>query len=279
MNYLMPSDLFAHLLSASGGGYWGKIAERGKLIGGESIGVYSYSRVATGFFLGISTGLIVGYFRKWYAKIPLIALIFVGILFTGSRTGLASFGIIILFIFFSKKHFLPICISVVIFMTSFVFLFPFIQNDKVMGRFAGTSITYQDSVYGRFERHKAVLTLPFNNLLIGTGLGNLGSALNANENQMATKFYRAHGYVFTYLGEIGLIGSLLLAYAVFQMIYSVPKPLTKLSLGIIFATLFSGFTDDFMIPAASGGHLAIIVVVAFRMGLIDGIKKRQWCLK
>ena len=272
---LMPSQLFAHLMYSSGGGYWAKIAERGGLIGGESIGIYSYSRVATGFFLGISPALIVTSARNWFVKISLLIVVLIGIAFTGSRTGLVAFFLVLFMLFFSKRYFLISAFIMIIFVLSVYIMLPFIQKDKVMGRFVGSSISYQDSLKGRTDRHDVVLSLPIDKLIFGCGLGNLGSALEKYESPISTDFYRAHGYMFTYLGEVGLIGSLLLSFATLKMLLSIPYKITRPALGIILATIFSGFTDDFMIPAASGGHLALIVVIVYRMGLIEGAHSQK----
>jgi hypothetical protein len=142
----------------------------------------------------------------------------------------------------------------------------FIQNDFVVGRLMGTSETYSSGVEQRLARQMLVFKLPTSLILFGCGLGNLGSALGLP----ALKFYRAHGWFFTYAGELGAVGFLLLGLCATVIARALGAFKCSYGLIVIVCILLSGSADDFMIPSAQAGHLPIIAAIVLRSSVLVG---------
>ena len=262
--YLSPQTLFAHV-ATYGAGPYGAIAKRG-VMGGESLGVFSYTRIATGFFLALSlmgSMLFVGNKRLQFA---LLILFTFGIVFTGSRLGFGVLVFLLVGLFLHGRHtpvvFHAVCLlAIVVIVCSGI-----IQNDFVIGRLAGRSETYSSGIEGRLARQLLVLKLPASSILFGCGLGNLGSALGLPD----LRLYRAHGWFFTYLGELGTVGFVLLS--VCALTIAKASGVFRSSYGVIVlgCILLSGLADDFMIPSAQAAHLPVIAAIVLRLSVSEG---------
>lgn len=260
--FLVPEDLVSHL-NAFGAGPYGKIAQKG-LVAGESIGLFSYTRIATGFFLSLSFFAMMIFLKNSLFKLFVLILFTCGIAFTGSKLGFSVFAFMTLALFFHRK-FTPIIFLGFCFVSIFTMVyFQSIQDDYVLGRLTGASETYSSGIQQRLARQNIVFELPKKLLYLGCGIGNLGSTLGLAN----LRFYRAHGYFFTYLAEIGLVGVTLLSVSMYKLVKKIGAFRSYFGCIILVAIAFSGFVDDFMIPSAQSAHLPLIAMIVLRFSVL-----------
>jgi hypothetical protein len=269
-DFLTPRDLFAHL-NTLGGGPYAVIAKKG-LVKGESIGIFSYTRIATGFFLSLSFFAAMIFFKRSFLIVPMLILFALGIVFTGSRLGFSVFVFMTMALFLHRKYvrglffgFCILCLVVIIYANV-------IESDFVIGRLVGISDTYGEGIQSRMDRQMVVFGLPIGATLWGCGLGNLGSALGLTH----LRFYRSHGWFFTYLGEIGVFGTFLLSCSIFAIIKKLGALNSYFGIVILCVIVFSGFVDDFMIPSAQSAHLPLITAIVLRFAVTTGGYRIVW---
>jgi len=261
--YLMPETLFSHL-STDGGGRFGVLAEKG-LTKAESVGVFSYTRIATAFFLAFSFFAGILFTRDGLFRLVLLIVFACGIIFTGSRLGFLVFLFMLVAFFLHGRH-TPVvfCAGCLLGLLALTF-WDMIQNDFVIGRLFGMSDTYERGVELRVVRQLLVFKLPKTFILFGCGLGNLGSALGLS----SLRFYRAHGWFFTYLGELGVVGVALLLILVSVTIKRLGALQSSYGVVVLLCIASSGFADDFMIPSAQAGHIPLITAIVLRFAVLQ----------
>jgi hypothetical protein len=86
-------------------------------------------------------------------------------------------------------------------------------------------------------------------------------------------FYRAHGFFFSYLGEIGVIGLMLCAAGALRFIYRSQLSVDAWALLLILSA--AGFSEDFLIPSSIAGHIPIIGAVALQLTLFNAEPSRR----
>jgi len=259
--FLTPQDLFAHLNTLQGGPY-ALIAQNG-LPQGESVGLFSYSRIATGFLLSLSFFAAMLLMRNPLLKILVLILFSIGIAFTGSRLAFTVFvfmaSALLLCPRFTPIVFWSFCLISILAITSL----HVVQNDYILGRLGGISETYTSGIQQRWERQAVVFGLPMKYITCGCGLGNLGSVIG----HTSFRFYRAHGCFFTYLGELGVIGILLLSYCTHILVKAVGALHSYFGIVVLFSIVFSCFLDDFMIPSGQSAHLPVVAAIVLRFAV------------
>lgn len=261
LNLLKVTDLVSYVGSLPGAGPWGTIYENGGLLAEESIGIFSFSRTATGFFLAISIVLVISLFKRNVIKIIFMQVISIGLAMTGSRLGFFSLFFVLISLLISRKSRWLGVIALASFAIGIAFNFDALMQDTVTGRLFGQGTgDFEAGFEGRAERQSAIFTLPIEFLFAGCGLGNLGSALGFSN--IGLNFYRAHGFFATYLAEVGVLGILLIGRGVYLFIRNFH--LSALAWSLLASVALSGFSDDFMIPSASASHIPIIVAVILR---------------
>jgi len=261
--YLTPETLFSHLC-AGGGGRFGVLAQKG-LTKAESVGVFSYSRIATGFFLAFSFFAATLFVRDRMVRVVLLGVYACGIAFTGSRLGFAVFAFM-LFAFFLHGRHTPVVFCAVCLLGLLAAAFwRGIEQDYVIGRLFGISETYGSGLDLRAVRQLLVFKLPKIFILFGCGLGNLGSALGLSN----LRFYRAHGWLFTYAGELGVIGFSLLLLLAYVTVKRLGALQCSYGLAGLACVVLSGLADDFMIPSAQAGHIPLITAIVLRFAVLQ----------
>jgi hypothetical protein len=259
---LVPVDIFFYL-GVPGAGPWETLAKEG-LIKGESIGLFSFSRIATGFFLVLSFFATMLFLKSNCTRAVILIFFALGIAFTGCRLAGIIFMFMLLALFFHPK-FTPsvffggfiICIFTLVYFSK-------VQNNFVLGRIIGISETYSSGIAMRLERQNIIWNLSISQLFWGCGLGNLGSALGLT----TLKFYRAHGCCFTYLAEIGFVGVTLFLITIYKVAKEIGAFSAYFGYIISGAILLSCFVDDFMIPSSQSTHLPLIAMIILRFSIL-----------
>jgi len=261
--FLSPKTLFLHL-DIPGAGPYGTIAEKG-LVSGESIGLFSYTRIATGFFLTLTFFAAVLFLKHRLLKISVLVFLAIGIVFTGSRTAIVLLGFALLALAFDRK--LSLVVLAVVFVVGILAVnyLPLFAEDARLGRLLNIGEErYSSGIKGRLERQSVLIDLPIQYQIFGCGMGNAGSALGFAD----LRLYRAHGYIITYLVEIGIVGTMLLSYCMYKLLVASGTFHSYYSLIVLGIIVLSGFSDDFMIPSAQSAHLPLIAMIVLRFSVL-----------
>jgi len=257
MGFVSYTVAFSGLQGAAGP--WTTILDNDRTTVGEAIGVYSYSRIATGFFLAtVPIALYANVARSTVIVWATLALSLVAILTTGSRSAIGVIVITAPIVMFTRgKLWQVVIIAALAFLLlslgNFGILPESFVDDTTLRLLGRGYETYSDGAMGRISRQLLVFEVGFVDLILGVGLGNLGSGLSLAAEGL--NMYRAHGFLFTYLGETGVIGVFLLAWVATRFFLQL-NPISRALLLVPF--LVNMFTDDFFIPSTQTGGFPLV---------------------
>ncbi len=260
--YPLVGDLFP-LTQDPQSGPWHSVESGMEMGGGYSVGIFSYSRIATGTLLAIGSYILLfGNNRISNIRtVLMLGFILLGIATTGGRTGFYLLTLILAGSFFiGRKKLTAFSLASVLVATLVIYGSELATSD-VVGRLLGQGNQgLSDAIGDRTERQHAVFSLGFPDLVWGCGLGNLGSAISGEDVALGLNMYRAHGYLYTYLGEVGIIGIAMLFILLYKLMPSVEgRGKYFILAGFIIAL---GFSDDFLAPSSQAGNTPIILLFA-----------------
>ena len=263
---MSPRGLIIDTLDAANAGPWGKFAnEEITLLMYGASGMFSFSRTATGFLLGIISALSYRQVESRMKNVAFQIVLLIGIIGTGSRLGFLTWLAVNIFGAAKDQRITIKNVALIfgILLTVFIVYYLAVSEDFLLaGRFFGVGEdNYSTGLDGRSERQLLIFELSLLQLIFGVGAGNLGFALGLNE--VGLNFYGAHGFVFQYIASIGLIGTTFLLSSVLMVLryfrftaYSIP-----LCIGFFLCSV----SDDFFFPTAQGMHLPLIFAATFRL--------------
>lgn len=229
INVFVPNLMTGPLsfLVASGG----KNALATEVSSGIYSGLFAEKGVAA---FGMNLGFIISFssFLNSFKKKHIIAsvLFFVAIFFTGKRT-LAVIPVILVFlalIFISKGNLRKIYISITAILATFVgiVLMAFPQILLSLDHTGtGDLTTGRDTIlwpvaFDMFESHK----------LLGAGINTFNTVIqsqNPNNQALSNWYYHAHNIYIQFLGEVGIIGTILLCTAILFFLVKTIKTIHK----------------------------------------------------
>ncbi len=200
-----------------------------------SSGIYSglfADRASAAFGMNLGFAISLSYFFYSYKKKHIIAsvLFFCSIFFTGKRTLtiipilLVFFALIIISKGNLKKIYIFITVSLVSLLGIILIAFPQIlfsldrtgTGDLTTGR----NTILWPVAFNMFNSHK----------LFGTGVNTFNTIIrsqNPNNSTLSEWFYHAHNIYIQFLGELGIIGTLLLCTAIIYFLIKTIKTLSK----------------------------------------------------
>ena len=256
-----------------------------------SSGIYSglfADRASAAFGMNLGFIISLSSFLNNYKKKHLFAsiLFFAAIFFTGKRT-LAIIPVVLVFlalIFISKGNLRKIYIFITAILTSFIgiILIAFPQILMSLDRTGtGDLTTGRDTIlwpvaFDMFNSHK----------LLGTGINTFNSVIqsqNPNNLTLSNWGFHAHNIYIQFLGEVGIIGTLLLCTAIIYFLVKTVKTIHKaqnskyktlatISLLIQFLWIIYGLTGNTFYYSSQ--FLCYIVALSTMEAVIYEEKKR-----
>ena len=225
-----------------------------------AIGLFSFSRTASGYFLAMIYPLFVlKHNEDW--RLFLIASVIYGaaIALTGSKLG---FGVFILFfvVFFCRfvwrrPQFGILVGAVSLFVLSW--LIAAIVPQEFIDRVLGISDDgYGATLEGRLERQQYFWVLDIWEYIFGVGAGSLSFRLGLDSEGF--NLYGLHNSFFQFISNIGVVGTMLYVYFVGNLV----KSWTGFSVLFGVTALIAGLGDDFFFPSTQGVAIPIILAVA-----------------
>jgi hypothetical protein len=139
-------------------------------------------------------------------------------------------------------------------------------NERLQGRLIGYQTSYVEALTIRSGYHTgfatsdtlyAIENIPY--YLFGSGAGNSGYKLKLKDS--GHNMYSAHGFIFQYIADIGIVGLLL---SILILIYGVRGQLQNKHLWGLYASfLLCGVVADFFFPKPQSLYVPIIFTTIF----------------
>lgn len=265
LGYSIRSMAISRLDLSNAGPWAPSVDEEFDVLIHGAAGLFSFSRTATGYVLGLSAALAVTLVRSRILLAAALLVLLLGIFATGSRLGFLTYlSIVVLYFLRTKKLVVQTVIIGTILLSAGVtanFLLPDWLDSTLAERLVGRGDDdYAEGAEGRWERQKRIFGLTAAELLFGAGAGNLGFALGLDREGF--NFYGAHGFLFQYIASLGFIGSVLFLLATYATVQTVP--LNQVRIGLLIALGLCAISDDLFFPTSSSGYLPILFFVAYR---------------
>ena len=225
-----------------------------------AIGLFSFSRTASGYFFAILYLLTI-LKSKENSRMFLFAstMYAAAIGLTGSKLGFVLFTLffaILAFRFFQRRPATAIVFGPVFVAIGACVLF-YMVSPEFLGRIFGISDDgYGAFLEGRLERQAYILDLDPWEYVFGVGAGNLSFRTGADA--LGYRLYGLHNAVLQYVANIGIVGTIL--YTVF--VASLVKFWGGWRLVFLISALVSSVGDDFLFPSTQGSAIPVILILA-----------------